>query len=213
MAPRLRELKSALSRLRRCSTPFQTGSRRLCTTSGAAEARRGLGLARDARDPPRAARGGRQLQGREGLRRARAGAGARRRRDEEPHSGPGGRPDRPRRADDAHGQRRLQARLREQAADGDPPRGAPGVGQDDGGGEARAASAQGRSLAGARGRRPRSARRRSSSSSSSASEFQIRSTRPAIRSQPSRRASSRRAARARTWSSWTRPGGCTWTSR
>ena len=56
---------------------------------------------------------------------------------------------------DAHGQRRLQARVREPPADRDPARGAPGLGQDDGGREARAAPAQGGPYARARRRRPR----------------------------------------------------------
>ena len=119
------------------------------------QARRGRDLPRHARNPPRAARGRRQFQGREGLRRAGARAGARRRRDEEPHARAGGRAHRPRGADDAHGQWRLEARVRQPSSDGDPARGPPGLGQDDDRREARAPPAQGGPLARARRRRPR----------------------------------------------------------
>src|SRR2546425_1596447 len=116
--------------------------------------RRGGDLARDARDPARAARGRRQLQGRERLRRPRARAGARSGRGEEPDARPAGREDRPRGADGADGRGQLEARLRRPAADGDPPRRAPGLGQDDRRGEARAAPAQGGQEAGDGRRRP-----------------------------------------------------------
>ena len=197
-------------RVRHAFRPAPGGSPR---RSRPRQARRGRRLARDARDPSRAARGRRQLQGRQGLRGARARPFARRRGDEEPHARPGGRADRPRGADGPDGQRRLEARLRRQAADGDPARGAPGLGQDDRRREARPALAEGGSLAGARRRRPRSAPRRSSSSSSSAASSRSRSSRPRIRSAPSARESSRPATRARTWSSSTRPAGSTSTRR
>ena len=67
--------------------------------------RRGGDLARDARDPPRAARGRRQPRRRQAVRRPRARARARRGRAEEPHAGPAGREDRPRGADRADGRR------------------------------------------------------------------------------------------------------------
>src|SRR5919108_804951 len=117
--------------------------------------RRGSDLARHAGDPARAARGGRQLQGRQGLRRHGARARARHGRGEEPHARSAGREDRPRRADRAHGRGKLAARLRRAAADGDPARRPPGLGQDDRRREARAPAAQGEAEAGLdRGRPP-----------------------------------------------------------
>ena len=68
--------------------------------------------------------------------------------------GPAGREDRPRGADRAHGLGQLAARVRGPAADGDPARRPPGLGQDDDGGEARAAAPQGGTAAGARRRGP-----------------------------------------------------------
>ena len=84
----------------------------------------------------------------------RARARARRGRAEEPDAGPAGREDRPRRADRADGLGHVADRVRAAAADDDPARGPPGLGQDDDRGQARAAAAEGRQEAGARRRRP-----------------------------------------------------------
>ena len=116
------------------------------------EARRGVDLARDARDPPRAARGRRQLHRRPRLRRPRPREGARRGGPEEPDAGPAGREGRARGADGADGGGRVGARLRE--VHGDPARRPPGLGQDDGLSEARARTPQAGPQAGPRRRRP-----------------------------------------------------------
>ena len=117
-------------------------------------ARRGDGHPCHARDPPRAARSRRRLRGREAVRGLRAGARPRPRRPQGARPRPAGREDRPRGADRADGLGRLEARVRP-PPDRRPPLRAPGLGQDDGGGQARAPSAAAREEV-ARPRRRRS---------------------------------------------------------
>ena len=121
------------------------------------EARRGVDLARDARDPPRAARSRRQLHRRPRLRRPRPREGARRGGAQEPDARPAGREGRARRADRADGRGRVGARLRQ--VHGHPARRPPGLGQDDDGGQARARAPQAGPQAGPRRRRPAASRR------------------------------------------------------
>ena len=135
---------------------------------------------RDARGPPRAARGGRQLQGRQGLRRPRARARARRGDPREPDRRPAGREDRQRGADGAPVGGRPDLPPRRQPG-GHRARRPPGLGQDD-------------------DRRPSS---RSTSSSSGAR----RCSSPRIPTGRPPRTSSRRSARASASPSTARPSG------
>ena len=162
------------------------------------EARRGVDLARDARDPPGAARGRRQLHRRPRLRRPGAREGARRRGPEEPDARPAGREGRPRRAHAADGRGRVRARVRQ--VHRDPARRPPGLGQDDDRREARAPPAQAGPQARARSPPTCSARPRSTSSSSSARRSRSRCSGPTPRTRSRRRAaaSPARATRAST---------------
>ena len=105
--------------------PLRPARQRSRRPAEAGQARRGVGLARDARDPPRAARGGRQPRRRPELRRAGARAGARRGGAEGPHAGPARREDRPRGAH--RSPRRRHHRARARPALGDPARGPAGL--------------------------------------------------------------------------------------
>ena len=130
----------------------------------ARQADRGRRRPRDARDPPRPARGRRQLQGRQGVHRAGAGALPRRGRAREPQSRPAGREDRQRGARRADGRREPRPRLRRLGPDRDPDGRAAGLGQDDRLREARqAARRAGQEASPSRPATP-SGRRRSSSS-------------------------------------------------
>ena len=120
----------------------------------------------DARDPPRAARGGRQLQGRQAVHRPAEGALPRRRRGRQAQPRPAGREDRRRGADRADGRRVGRPELLAAAADGDPDGRAAGLGQDDRDGQARALPARGALLDGRAWRPATSTARRPSSSSS-----------------------------------------------
>ena len=97
----------------------------------ARQAERGRRRRRDARDPPRPARGRRQLQGRQSLHRDAEGALPRRRGAREPRPRPAGGEDRQRGADRADGRRRPRPRLRLERADRDPDGRPAGLGQDD----------------------------------------------------------------------------------
>ena len=114
----------------------------------------------DARDPPRAARGGRELRRRARLRGQGARAGDGRRGDAEPHTRPAGREDRARGADRADGQRRLGPLVRQPAADRDPDGGPAGLGQDHRLRQAGPAAGEAEALAGDGGLRPAAAGRR-----------------------------------------------------
>ena len=109
-----KERRPAAATMRgRVRQPLRQAAERARRPSQEGTARRGVDLARDARDPPRAARGRRQPHGRPRLRRARARACARRGGAEEPDAGPAGREGRARRADRADGRGRVRARVRE----------------------------------------------------------------------------------------------------
>ena len=185
-----------------CRAVFDTLSDKLQATLGglgrSGQPRRGGDLEGDARDSPRAARGGRQPRGRPRLHRVGQGARARAGRPQEPDAGPAGREDRPRGAHRAHGLGRLAPRVRA-SADGDPPRGPAGLGQDDGGRKARAAPAQGRQAARARRVRPPATRsgRPARAARQADPDPRLRARPQAI---PSRRRGSGSTPRARTGS-------------
>ncbi len=145
-----RSIASSMS-LRPCSRPSMAIRVRLAVREAPGRA---VGRARprradrrghrqgDARDPPRAARGGRQLQGRQAVHGDGQGARGRRRGHQAAQPGPAGRQDRRRGADEADGRPGGRHHLLAAPADGDPHGRPAGLGQDDRDGQARQATSR-----------------------------------------------------------------------
>ncbi len=146
---------------------------------------------RDARDPPRAARGRRQLPRRQDVRRRRARALGRAGGAVEPDARPAGREDRRRGADGAARRRGHEADVRRQAADRDPALRPAGLGQDDGRRQAREPARQAGPEARAGGLRPAAPGRRRA-----AQDARAAGRRPGLRPRHRRRSRSRSRATA-----------------